>query len=157
MDNIFPHETTITLAGKPYRLRASIAALCAIEQHFKLPVHALAEHVFTDEQAIFILQSGLGAAGYSNIQIADDEPHLSEYAHAFIECPLQDKTNLNWREMFVTFTGIINRPTYEFWNITPAEYSLIMEGFCLLHGLEPHRALPPATSQELAEMIRRFG
>ncbi|MFO0388657.1 MAG: hypothetical protein ACK502_02910 [Alphaproteobacteria bacterium] len=157
MENIFPNDTTITLAGKPYRLRASIAALCAIEQHLNLPIHTLAEHTFTNAQAVFILHAGIDAAGYQPIHITDDEPHLHEYARAFIAGALQDKTELNWRGMFTTFTGIMNRPTAEFWNITLAEYSLIVEGFCLMHGLEPHRALPPATSQDLAEMIRRFG
>ena len=59
----------------------------------------------------------------------------------------------DWREMFLTYVGIMGRPVAEFWQLTVAEYELAVEGFCLLQHID---TTSPATSHELAEMLKRF-
>ena len=62
----------------------------------------------------------------------------------------------DWRDMFMTYVGIMGRPISEFKSITLEEYALVVEGFCMLHQIDIQSVAIPATSQDLAEMLERF-
>ncbi len=156
MERLFPNDMHISIAGRHVRLRASIGALCAIEQRLLMPLSALVDQSLNTAQARIILHEALSAAGHTGATFADDEPHLIEYAQRYLKQNMQHLPDASWQELFLIYAGVMNRAAQEFWTITLAEYTLITEGFCMMHGFEPQSALPPATSQDLAEMIKRF-
>ena len=148
MQTTLDFEFSYTVAGREYTLRPTLALFHKIEKQTGYTLHELARSC-THEQANIILQTistGLRV-----------EHHATTLAQDFLNYALRDVTIFNWQEMFTLYVGMMGRPAAEFWSITPAEYLLAIEGFCQLRGIAPEAAGMPATSQELAEMIRRFG
>ncbi len=142
-------ECTYTIAGHTYRLRPALLVLHTIEMQTGFTMREMA-HSCTHKQAKIIIQAATDDA-------PEEEDALCEVAKAFLAHALQDISAFNWRDMFTLYVGMMGRPTAEFWNITPAEYLLAVEGFCQLRGIAPEAAGMPATSHDLAEMVRRFG
>ena len=145
------HTLNLELTTHTFTLRPTLAALHRIEVETGIAICELVATQITPEDAHLILH----AAGANTHDLTDDE--CLSAAQSFLIYATQDTVALNWREMFMMYVGMMNKPATEFWNITPAEYVLAVEGFCLHRGITPDAAGMPATSQDLAEMVRRFG
>ncbi len=155
-------EMIIPVGRRRVLLRPSIGALCAIDRQTGFAIGKLIE-TMPESSLRIIANEGMRAAGSPVFRMTDKalrevRGHLRAFLLRGIGCV--DETlsvrQPDWRDMFVTYVGLMGRPVSEFRDITLAEYSLAVEGFCLLHHIDSAAASAPATSQDLAEMVKRF-
>lgn len=135
-------------------LRPTLGALGAIEQATGRPVkQLLAEGMKADTLRQVAEIAGAGKAHITDEELLSQKAAITSFLAGALG---GGGASPDFREMFMIYVGVMGRPVAEFWNITLAEYALVLEGFCLHHNIDLAAAGMPATSHDLAEMQERF-
>lgn len=146
-DDMICNPTIGTMRAIERKSGMHIAALIVLFNH-KRPPDALAELVaahadvhHTLGMRNFLLE-GIGFKDYGSQPLDLDT--------------LRNLPRPDWLDMFKTYVGIMGHSAQEFWQLNLEEYRLALEGFCLLHRIDPYADLDPATTRDLREMMVNY-
>lgn len=165
----------ITLGDKRVALRPTLEAIHAIEAQTGLGTLSLIAllHARKLPPAMLRIIAHEGARAADGVlEDASDEslqqaaPALCEFLLSGIGCEatadaldvalFRSLRQPDWQDMFKTYVGMMGHSVQEFRQLTYSQYLLAVEGFCMLHGVEPSATAAPATSRDLREMLQRF-
>lgn len=161
----FLYSETITIAGHVYTWRPSIASLCRMEVNSGCTITDMMKLLHCNKQDDELLRV---LAKQLCVEIPDAA--LRQCAPEFLRVllaamghapthqagALPALSQPDWRDLFMTYVGVMGRPVAEFWEMTLAEYALALAGFCLRNEMEVAAVGAPATSREVLELMKTF-
>jgi hypothetical protein len=130
-----------------FTLRPSFGVLYAIEQRTGRDIHELAANLLGAKLPFkkTTLRFLLYGLGYREEEFANMYPR-----------DVKQLPQIDWDDMLRIATGMMGYTAKEFWRMTMLEFMRAYEGFCLLHGIEAASTAAPATSHDLAELLKQF-